>query len=111
MKLFVKKDLFIILSLLVAALILFIIFSPCERGTVYQVTVGSEVVCTESLFVKKRTVLECGAVIVCDGKSVAFDSSDCPDKTCVKTGKLSQSGEWAACLPNKTYLKVHGGNE
>lgn len=38
--------------------------------------------------------------------SIAFEQSDCPDKICIKTGKLSMVGESAACLPNKLFLKI-----
>ena len=45
---------------------------------------------------------------------IEFESSDCPDKICVKTGKLSLVGQSAACLPNGIVLKIvriDGGNE
>lgn len=38
--------------------------------------------------------------------SVRFEESNCPDKICVKTGKLSKVGETAACLPNEIFLKI-----
>lgn len=38
--------------------------------------------------------------------SICFEHSDCPDKICVKTGKLRRVGESAACLPNKMIMKI-----
>ena len=38
--------------------------------------------------------------------SIAFVSSDCPDKVCVHSGYLKRSGDYAACLPNAFVLKV-----
>ena len=38
--------------------------------------------------------------------SIRFSSSDCPDKVCVKTGKINLPGSVAVCLPNKTMIKV-----
>lgn len=38
--------------------------------------------------------------------SIYFESSDCPDKICVLTGKLSMVGESAACLPNGVLIKI-----
>ncbi len=38
--------------------------------------------------------------------NIAFIASDCPDKVCVKTGKLHRIGEYAACLPNGIILKI-----
>lgn len=40
-----------------------------------------------------------------DGE-IAFESSDCLDKICVKTGKLSVVGQSAACLPNGIIVKI-----
>ncbi|MGI6752165.1 MAG: NusG domain II-containing protein [Anaerovoracaceae bacterium] len=45
-----------------------------------------------------------------DGK-IAFISSDCPDKVCVKTGKIHRVGEYAACLPNGIILKIVPGGD
>lgn len=38
--------------------------------------------------------------------SIAFIESDCPDKICVLSGKLSRTGQYAACLPNEIYIKI-----
>lgn len=38
--------------------------------------------------------------------SIAFEESDCPDKICIKTGKLKTVGETAACIPNKVFIKI-----
>ncbi len=38
--------------------------------------------------------------------SIGFESSDCPDKVCIRSGKLSHVGSSAACLPNKIILKI-----
>lgn len=41
-----------------------------------------------------------------DDGSIAFASSDCPDQVCVRTGRLSAPGQFAACLPNGLYVKI-----
>lgn len=38
--------------------------------------------------------------------SLAFETSDCPDKVCIKSGRLRWVGQSAACLPNKMILKI-----
>jgi hypothetical protein len=43
-----------------------------------------------------------------EGK-IAFVKSDCPDKVCIKTGKIHRPGEFAACLPNGIILKIVPG--
>lgn len=38
--------------------------------------------------------------------SIRFEESDCPDKICIKTGKIKTVGETAACIPNKIFVKI-----
>ncbi|PYG87744.1 hypothetical protein LY28_01764 [Ruminiclostridium sufflavum DSM 19573] len=38
--------------------------------------------------------------------SIGFVESDCPDKICIRTGRLKNIGETAACLPNEIILKI-----
>ncbi len=38
--------------------------------------------------------------------SIAFIKSDCPDKICIRSGRLKNDGQFAACLPNKIMLKI-----
>ena len=40
-----------------------------------------------------------------DGE-VFMESALCPDKICVKTGKIKMKGEEIVCLPNKLVIKV-----
>ncbi|WP_352397331.1 NusG domain II-containing protein [[Clostridium] aminophilum] len=43
--------------------------------------------------------------IIKDGKA-AITESTCPDKVCVHTGWISQSGELIVCLPNQVVVTV-----
>lgn len=43
-----------------------------------------------------------------DGAEVV--SSQCPDKTCVRTGKLTHAGETAVCLPARVTLRLEGAS-
>lgn len=38
--------------------------------------------------------------------SICFEKSDCPNKLCVKTGRISKPGQFAACIPNEILLKI-----
>ncbi|MDR0249280.1 MAG: NusG domain II-containing protein [Oscillospiraceae bacterium] len=43
------------------------------------------------------------------GGAIAFVSSDCPDKTCVKTGFVGRPGQMSVCVPRRLLLAVRGG--
>lgn len=44
------------------------------------------------------------------GGRARFTDSPCPDKLCVAHGWLENSGNWTACLPNKVFAAVEGGD-
>ena len=46
-------------------------------------------------------------VAIQDG-SVRVVSSPCPEKICVKTGRISRPGQWIACLPNRVFVAIRG---
>jgi hypothetical protein len=49
-------------------------------------------------------------VRVSDG-SVHVLSADCPDQTCVRTGRVSGPGSVVACIPNGVVVRVGGGDD
>lgn len=49
------------------------------------------------------------AVLLIEKDGVSFLSAACPDKLCVRTGKLTQAGQTAVCLPARLTLRLLGG--
>lgn len=35
--------------------------------------------------------------------------SPCPHKICISMGQIRDSGEWIACLPNRVFIRIEGG--
>lgn len=112
MKFIHKKDGIIIGGILLAALFLFLFFRQGsgtdlvaliyhEKELVMEIELKQGVQETFSVPGYPQVVFEQFP----DG-TICFRSSDCPDKVCVKTGKLGKSGESAACLPNGLILNV-----
>ncbi len=53
-----------------------------------------------------------GAVILVEKNAVSFKDASCPDKLCVKCGKLTHAGDTAVCVPTATVITISGsGNE
>ncbi|MBQ7921868.1 MAG: NusG domain II-containing protein [Clostridia bacterium] len=46
-------------------------------------------------------------VEICDG-TAAIIASDCPDQVCVHTGRISKTGQAAACVPAGVILHITG---
>ena len=52
-------------------------------------------------------------IIEIQSGSVRVIESDCPIKICIKTGTISVSGQWIACLPHRIFIRIigeHGKN-
>ncbi|HOM01710.1 MAG TPA: NusG domain II-containing protein [Acetivibrio sp.] len=47
-------------------------------------------------------------IILVEKGRIRFKEADCPDKVCVNTGWLTEKGDMAVCLPNKTMIKIEG---
>ncbi len=106
-RLFSRRDIVIFLCLIaLSALALF--FMGKENGEVVEIWVDGELYKKEALSTPMKLTLENGVEIECDGEAVFFSHSDCPDKVCVRSGKMKTAGQWAACLPNKTVVKISG---
>ncbi|MDO4377769.1 MAG: NusG domain II-containing protein [Erysipelotrichia bacterium] len=48
-------------------------------------------------------------LVIEDGKAWLEDA-DCPDKLCVKQGKISKVNQCITCLPNKLTVTIEGKN-
>ena len=49
------------------------------------------------------------AVIRISGGEAFMKWADCPDKLCIRQGKISHTGETIACLPNRVTVRVISG--
>ena len=49
-------------------------------------------------------------LVIKDGEAYIEEAS-CPDKQCMKQGKISKAGEMLVCLPNRVVIKIVDANE
>ncbi len=48
------------------------------------------------------------SIVKIDHGSAQMIHSDCPQKICVKTGKIHRAGSMIVCVPNKVVVKITG---
>ena len=48
-------------------------------------------------------------VIVIEDWGVFVRESNCPENICVRMGKISNQGEWIACVPHSVFISIDGG--
>ena len=105
-------DLLLILGLLLLALVCYLLFSGSgSRGNVAIVCVSGEEVARYSLAVEGRYELNGGSniLIIRDG-CAWLEDADCPDKLCVRQGKIQLDGQCITCLPNKLTVTIYADN-
>lgn len=116
---FVKKyrnDLLLgagILLIAGVAAIVYTIMVPSKSGNVV-VKVDGEVVGVYPLSEDRETVIRTengtNTLVIKDGTAYLKDA-DCPDKLCVKQGKISKTGKIIICLPHKLIVEIVAGEE
>lgn len=116
MKFVKRKDLIIIILILLIAVALYFVYNiynqnSGEKEAKAEIYYGSELIMTVPLNEKidKTFSLAQNEHVVFhlyeDG-SIRFEESNCPDKVCIKSGRLKHIGSSTACLPNKIILKI-----
>lgn len=109
-----KKKIILDISLIFILLIvslsaLLIVKSGREAGAYVKVTVGNNAPVTYLLDTDGEFSLNGGTnILIIEGGEAYMKSADCPDKTCVKSGRISHTGERIVCLPNKIIVEVLG---
>ena len=117
LKLVRKADLIIVAVIIIAAagfLLLKNYNSKAEKLTAEIIVDGRlyETVDLSSVNEQNRYILDTDpqVVIMAENGQIWFEKSDCPDKVCVKSGKLKHKGDTAVCLPAKTIVTILGSD-
>ena len=105
-----KRDIILVVSLLVFAGIVFLIFNFNNKsGKTVVITENGSTYGTYSLSENKvidiNTDLGHNKVVIKDGK-VHMEEADCPDKYCVKQGKITKTRQNIVCLPHKVVVEI-----
>ena len=96
-----------VLVLLLVSSSLFFLTTGREEGESVRVEVDGMEVARYPLNVDGRYSLNGGSniLVIEDGKAFLEDAN-CPDKLCVRQGRIYRKGETITCLPNKLIVTV-----
>lgn len=113
MKLFRKTDIVIIAVIVTVAAIFWVIYNGIFSGKAakaeiyYYSTLVETVELTGGQERKFSIPQNANVVLYIDNEgNIQFIKSNCPDKICIRTGKLRIAGQSAACLPNGIVVKI-----
>lgn len=107
-----SRNVILILSVLLVAAGLFLVFRPSgSEGAAIEILLNGDVYGRYSLN-EDRTidVGGCLTVSVKDGE-VEVVKSDCPGQTCVRQRPIRNEGEMIVCLPNQVVIRILGARE
>ena len=114
-KLFSEKkrivDVVLIAALLVLSAVLYLVINGGRTPGAYAVIrVDGETVGSYPLSENGSFALNGGSNTLVIEDGIAWLSyADCPDKLCMKQGKVHYEGQCLTCLPNKLTVTVEGG--
>jgi len=105
-----RYDILLISLLLVLSLTILLAVSLTRKeGARVEVLLDGELLAEYSLFEEGEYELNGGTnVLVINGGEAYLTYADCPDRTCINTGKIRFVGESIICLPNKLAITVKG---
>ena len=110
-KLITKKDLILLFVVLLVGVAGFIFMDSANQGTTVEIKVDGKLVETNSLdgeYFEK----EINGVVVCrENGEIYVKESACPDKVCVRSGRISKAGEGIICAPNRVAVEISGKNQ
>ena len=112
-----KQDVLLIGSILLAALLLSVIFhlqAKKDAGAV-RVQIGDAIFAEYPLGEDREVPLtgfDGGSnLLIIQNGAAWIAEADCPDRLCVKQGKISKKGEMILCLPHRIIVTVISGTQ
>ena len=106
-KLITKKDFVLVIIVLVVSLAGLILVNSADKGKTATIKVDGEVV--ETLLLNEDTLVEFNNVVIaCENGEIYVKESTCTDKVCMRSGKISKSGEGIICAPNRVSIEIDG---
>ena len=116
-KAFGRRDLILLLAVLVIGLIGIVILytRPAALNGEVEVAVDGEVVMTLPLSEDTEVAIESvdggeNLLVIQDG-TAKIESASCPDGICVRHYAISRDGESIICLPNRVVVTIRGGEK
>ena len=102
------KEIIITACILILGIILFLLYNKSDsKEKTAVITFNSEVI--KELPLNENQVLKINDIsFQIKDNSIAVINSDCPDKICIKTGYISNTGESIVCMPNRLIVTIKG---
>ena len=111
----IRRDLLLILGLLILSALLWLALGLMPRGGVAVVTVDGAQFGRYPLSRDRQVVIPGydgveNLLVIAEG-AARVTEADCPDKLCIGFGAISRQHESIVCLPHRVVITIEGGEE
>ena len=107
-----RYDIILIVSLLILCLAILLAIFVFRRGGDYvEVELDGAVRAKYSLTQNGEYKVGEGNTLVIENGEAYMSYADCPDRVCVKTGRVRYVGQSIICLPNRVTVTVRGSSD
>lgn len=110
-KQFVKTADIVIVAVILLIALIFIVPVKNSGNITAEITVdGTPVQSINLNEIKQAYTLDLGngMIISAEKNGISVIFSDCYGKNCISCGRLSEAGDTAVCIPNKTVIRLTG---
>ena len=102
-----KRELIVLISVFLAALVVgLLLFILHGKGNCVVIYSDGKELTTMPLDKDTQMSVKGKNTVCIENNEVFVNWADCPDKLCIKQGKLSKSGKSIVCLPNRLTVKI-----
>ena len=102
-------DFFVIGAVVLAAAFIWLYPALSTTGKFAEIREGDRV---QKVSLASDSVIELeGATVTVEGGTIAITESDCPDRVCINTGKISKEGQSIICVPGEIVITVSGASQ
>ena len=110
-----KNDIILTASLLLLAVLVFFIMGLITKdGSYVEVKKDGAVIGKYSLSIDREIEIKNDSgynILKIESGKAYISEASCPDKLCVKQGRVFGNGKTLVCLPNKTVITVYSNKE
>ena len=100
---------FVIGAVVLAAAFIWLYPALSTTGKFAEIREGDRV---QKVSLASDSVIELeGATVTVEGGTIAITESDCPDRVCINTGKISKEGQSIICVPGEIVITVSGASQ
>lgn len=110
-KLITKKDFILVIIVLVVGFAGLVLVNSADKGKTATIKVDGEVVETISLDDENHTFTYNDVMICLEDGEIFVKASKCADKVCLRSGRISKSGEGIICAPNRVSIEIDGKSD